>query len=292
MSIISGFEHFIREDETLAPYTWLRLGGPAQYFAEPTTPEELAALAARCSEQGVPIRLIGGGSNILVRSEGVGGVVVQLTAAAFAEIHADGNSLHVGCGAKLAHAISISVREGLAGLEQLVGIPGTVGGALRTNAGARGGDIGQYTAGATVLTRGGQLIQRERNDLHFAYRHSSLDELVILDAVFELDTDEPREIARRMQTLWIVKKAGQPLGNPNAGCIFKNPRGSDAAEVIEQAGLKGARIGGAEVSSRHANFIVVDRDATSDDVLRLIDQMREQTANRLGVELEAQIEVW
>ena len=292
MSITKGFEHFIREDEPLAPHTWLRLGGPAQYFAEPTTVEELAELASRCREAGVPIRLLGGGSNLLVRDEGVPGVVVQLTGAAFSEIRSEGNTLIVGGGAKLAHVISIAVRDGLAGLEQLVGIPGTIGGALRTNAGAPGGDIGQFTSAATVMTRDGKIIERQRSELHFAYRQSSLDELVIVGAKLSLEQEEPREVARRMQTLWIVKKANQPLGDPNAGCVFKNPRGGDAADVIEQAGMKGARVGGAEVSSQHANFIVVDRGGTSSDVLKLIDEVKEQTANRLGVELELQIEIW
>ena len=292
MSIIAGFEHFMRSDEPLAPHTWLRLGGAAEYFAEPTSPEELAALVERCRDADVPMRLLGGGSNLLIRDAGVSGVVVQLNAPAFCELKVAGDKLHVGSGAKLAQVISMSVREGMAGLEQLVGIPGTVGGALHSNAGTHGGDIGQFTVAATVLTRSGELLQRQASDLHFAYRHSSLDELVILDAQFQLERDDPLEIARRMQTLWIVKKAGQPMGNPNAGCIFKNPRGVSAAEVIDQAGLKGTRVGGAEVCKQNANFIVVDRDATSMEVLELIEQMKQQVADRCGVELQQQIEVW
>lgn len=292
MSFISGFEHCVLTDEPLAGYTWFRLGGPAQYFAEPTSQDELAALVQRCRDESVPIRLLGGGSNVLVRDEGVAGVVVRLTAPEFCNIRVEQNVVIAGSGAKLGHIISVSVREGLAGLEQLVGIPGTVGGALHGNASTHGGDIGQFTEGATVLTRSGELISRQKNEMHFAYRHSSLDELAILDARFELEDEDPRTITRRMQTLWIVKKANQPMGNVNAGCIFKNPRGGSSAEAIEQAGLKGTRIGGAEVSGQHANYFIAHAGATSDDVLRLIDLVKRQVSDRLGVELEQQIEVW
>jgi len=197
-----------------------------------------------------------------------------------------------GGAAKLGHAISTSVREGLAGLETLVGIPGTIGGALHGNAGSRGGDIGQWTCQATVMTRAGEIIERTREELVFAYRESSLDELVILGAKFELDPDDQEELTKRMQKQWIVKKASQPLGHQSAGCIFKNPRGMSAGMLIEQAGLKSTRSGQAEVSDRHANFIVAEQGATTGDVLRLIDLVRDRVAERLGIELETEIEIW
>jgi UDP-N-acetylmuramate dehydrogenase len=177
-------------------------------------------------------------------------------------------------------------------LETLVGIPGMIGGALHGNSGSHGGDIGQWTESAEVMTRTGEIIQRPREDLVFAYRHSSLDELVILSAQFQLDQEDPQELTKRMQKQWIVKKASQPLAHQSAGCIFKNPRGISAGMLIEQAGLKGTRVGGAEVSDRHANFVVVDRDASSNDVLQLIDLLRSRVAEQLGVELELEIEIW
>ncbi len=292
MSLLTEFESIVRSGEPLAPHTWFHLGGPAEYFAEPRTIEELQTLVRRSVDEGIHLRLLGGGSNVLVRDEGVPGMVVRLTAPAFSDIEAKGRRLIAGGGAKLGHLISVSVREGLAGLEPLVGIPGTVGGALHGNAGSRGGDIGQWTCRATVMTRTGELLVRERDDLTFAYRESSLDELVILQAEFELEQDDPEELTKRMQKYWIVKKAGQPLGHQSAGCIFKNPRGMSAGMLIEQAGLKGSRVGGAEVSDLHANFIVADSSATSQDVLRLIDLIRSRVAERLGVELETEIEVW
>jgi UDP-N-acetylmuramate dehydrogenase len=292
MASLSGFEKFIRTDEPLAPHTWFHLGGPAEYFAEPDTVDQLAALARRCREEEIPLRLLGGGSNVLVRDAGVKGVVLHLSKPAFGEVNVQGQTVTAGGGAKLGHIISVAVREGLAGLETLVGIPGTLGGALHGNAGGHGGDIGQWTCHATVLTRAGEVIQRKREELVFAYRQSSLDELVILDAQLKLDSDDPQELTKRMQKQWIIKKSGQPLSHQSAGCVFKNPRGMSAGMLIDQAGLKGTRVGQAEVSDRHGNFIIANADATSDDVLKLIELVRQRVSERLGIELEREIEIW
>lgn len=282
----------MRLHEPLAPHTWMGIGGPADYFAEPRTVEELQAVVQRAANEGLQVRLLGGGSNLLVRDEGVQGVVIRLSAPAFNQIQVGKNSITAGGGARLAHVISSAVRAGLGGLETLVGIPGTIGGALHGNAGSHGGDVGQWTSQANVMTRTGEIITRDRGDLVFAYRHSSLDELVIIDAQFQLESEDSQELTKRMQKQWIVKKASQPLAHQSAGCIFKNPRGLSAGLLIDQAGLKGTRIGGAEVSDRHANFIVVDRDTSSQDVLQLVDLVRSGVAEQLGVELELEIEIW
>ncbi|MBX7166396.1 MAG: UDP-N-acetylmuramate dehydrogenase [Pirellulales bacterium] len=292
MSLPKAFSEFVQPAEPLAPHTWFRIGGPAEYFARPRTIEELTALVEYGRDAGVPVRLLGGGSNVLVRDEGVPGLVIQLSEPQFAAIRAEGNVVTAGGAAKLGHVISVAVREGLAGLETLVGIPGTVGGALHGNAGGRGGDVGQWTAQATVMTRAGKILVRQRDEMVFAYRESSLDELVILEARFQLEEGEPTELTRRMQQQWIVKKAAQPLGHQSAGCIFKNPRGMSAGMLIDQAGLKGTRVGGAEVSDRHANFIVADPGTSAADVLRLIDLIKGRVAERQGVDLETEIEIW
>lgn len=292
MAFPSGFEHIVRENELLAPFTSFRLGGPAQYFAEPTTVDELVSLVRACRDEEIPVRLLGGGSNILVRDEGVQGVVIHLSAAEFSKISVVGDLLRAGGGAKLAHVISFAVREGMGGLESLVGIAGTVGGALHGNAGSHAGDIGQWTNAARVLTRSGELLERKREDLRFAYCESSLDELVILEADFALEKTDPAELTKRMQKMWIVNKAVQPTTNQNAGAIFRDAGGMSAASLIEQAGLKSASSGGAEVSERNANYIVTDTDATSADVLDLIDKLRSGVAGRLGVELELSLEIW
>jgi len=282
----------VKEKVPLAERTWFKLGGPAQFFAEPQSVDELQAVVQRCRDESLQVRLLGGGSNVLVRDEGVKGMVVSLTGDAFSKISVDGTTVLAGGGANLANVITASVGAGLAGLEPLVGIPGTIGGALHGNSGTQAGDIGQWTSRATVMTRSGELVTRERNDLVFAYRQSSLDELVIVDAQFELEEENPDEITKRMQKQWIFKKANLPMAHENTGCIFRNPRGMSAGMLIDQAGLKGERVGGAEVSQRHANFFITHPKATTHDVLKLIDVVRSRVAERMSVELETEIAIW
>ncbi len=292
MGLISGFEHCVRENEPLAPHTWLRLGGPAEYFAEPTNVEELAALIRRCHEQEVPVRLLGGGSNILVPSAGVAGVIISISAPTFGDIQIRGNEVTAGGGARLSHVISSTARDGLAGLEPLVGVPGSVGGALHGNSGNHGTDVGQWCREATVMTRTGEILTRGPDDLRFSYRQSSLDELVIVSARFQLEPDDPVELTRRMQKLWIVKRSSEPSSELGAGCMFKNPQGMSAAELIEQAGLKGSHVWAAEISEKNGNFIVADAGASSDDVRQLLDLVVGRVSANWGVELEHQIEIW
>jgi len=292
MTWTTGFEKIVRRDEPLAMHTWFQLGGPAEFFAEPNDADELIALLKRCQEEGVLVRMLGSGSNILVRDEGVSGMVLRLGAPAFANIRVEGPSLIAGGGAALGRVITTAVHQGLAGLETLIGIPGTLGGAIHGNAGTHGDDVGQWTEEATVITDSGDVLTRKRDELVFGYRQSSLDDLVILEAKLTLEEDDPQQLARRMQKHWIVKKAAQPMGHQSAGCVFRNPSGANAGELIENAGLKGTRIGGAVVSDRHANFIVAEPECTSQDVLRLIDLIRSQVHERLGVELQRELEVW
>jgi UDP-N-acetylmuramate dehydrogenase len=238
------------------------------------------------------MRVLGGGSNLLVRDEGVPGVVLRLSHPAFSNITADGTIVTAGAGASLSHLISHSVKAGLAGLDTLVGIPGTVGGALHGNAGGKSGDIGQHVRSVRVVTVAGDSFVRKEDELEFAYRSSSLNELIILEAQFALHHEDPEEITRRMRKLWIMKKATQPLTFQSAGCIFKNPRGMSAGWLIDQAGLKGTRIGDAEFSDRHANFIVTHPGATSRDVQRLIELARSKVSEQFGVDLELEVQIW
>jgi UDP-N-acetylmuramate dehydrogenase len=292
MAFRSGFEHILREDEVLAPYTWLRLGGPAQYFAEPANVDELSQLVSRCQAEDMPVRLLGGGSNLLVRDSGVEGLVIHLSAATFCAVTIEDGGISAGGGAKLSHLISAAVREGLAGLESLVGIPGTVGGALHGNASSHGADIGTCTEAATVMAHSGEIIRRSREELLFAYRDSSLDELVILDARFALEQTDPQELTKKMQKLWIVNKAAQPLRDQTTVMMFKDPGGVSAASLIEQAGLEDSRIGAVELSDRNANYVVVEAGASARNVLDLIELLREGVSQRLGVELETAIDIW
>lgn len=292
MRSLDDFSDITLRDEPLAPYTWLKIGGPAQYFVRPRHPEELAEVVRCCHQEGIPIRVLGGGSNVLVRDEGVSGVVLHLVHESFSQVRVDDQRVTAGAGAPLSHVISQSVKGGLAGLDTLVGIPGTVGGALHGNAGGRSGDIGQHVRQAKVLTIDGELFVRKEDELMFAYRSSSLNELVILEAEFDLHPEDPEEISRRMRKLWIMRKATQPLTFQSAGCIFKNPRGMSAGWLIDEAGLKGTRIGNAEISDRHANFVVSHPGATAKDVQRLIDLARSRVLAQFGVDLEPEVQIW
>ncbi len=292
MSSLEDFSEITRRDEPLAPHTWLKVGGCAQYFIQPRHRDELTQVVHCCHENEIPVRVLGGGSNLLIRDEGVRGVVIQIAGEGFSQIEIEDTVVRSGGGALLSQLISQTVRAGLAGLETLAGIPGTVGGALHGNAGGRSGDIGQYVQSATVLTDRSETFTRTEDELSFAYRYSSIDELAVLECTFRLQQEDPDEITRRMRKLWIMKKAIQPLSFQSAGCIFKNPRGLSAGALIEQAGLKGTRIGEAEISDRHANFIVTQPGAKSTDVEQLIELARSQVAEQFGVDLEPEIEIW
>ncbi|MAG92398.1 MAG: UDP-N-acetylenolpyruvoylglucosamine reductase [Planctomycetaceae bacterium] len=292
MRSIEDFSEILQTSKLLAPLTWMRVGGPAQYFLEPRSLDELAQVTACCHENQIPVHILGNGSNLLIRDEGVSGAVIQMTAPEFLKIDIEGTRVSSGAGALLSNLISRSVEAELAGLDSLVGIPGTVGGALHGNAGGRIGDIGQFVRSVDVLTAKGERFTRTEDELSFGYRESSINELVILSGTFQLQRDDPHEIVQRMRKNWIVKKSAQPLTSQSAGCIFKNPRGMSTGSLIEQSGLKGARVGNAEISDRHANFVVTHEGATSDDVLRLIDLVRSKVAEQFGVDLELEIEIW
>lgn len=292
MHSLDEFHEILRRDEPLAPQTWLRVGGPAQYFLTPRSVEELSQVLQVCHSTGVPVRLLGSGSNLLVRDEGVAGAVVQLSAPEFAKIQIDGSNCRIGAGVLLSHVISETVRAGLAGFETLAGIPGTIGGALVGNTGGRHGDIGSLVKSISALDLEGNPVERTVDSLQFGYRISGLEDLVIISAEFELQPQSSEEITDRLRQIWVTKKASQPLASQSVGCIFKNPRGSSAGELIEKAGLKGTRLGGAEVSNRHANFLVTHEGATSDDVLRLMDLVKSKVAAQFGVHLEPEVRIW
>jgi UDP-N-acetylmuramate dehydrogenase len=283
----------VKTAEPLAPLVWFRLGGPAAYFARPRQPDELVTLLKRARDAGIAFKILGGGSNVLVRDEGIDALVIHLESPYFSNLTVRENVVSAGAAVPLTSLISGSARAGLAGLEILTGIPGTVGGALRGNAGERQGAIGQFVCRATVLDPADEIQVRERDDLSFADRDSSLDDPVILSAEFELAEEDPESVVRRMRRIWIMKKNNQPYGHQMSGCIFKNPSPDvSAGALIDQAGLKGTRIGGAEVSDRHANFIVADPGAASSDVLQLIERIRQRIWQQFGYELELQIQVW
>lgn len=287
------FREFVTVDQPLAPLVWFRLGGPAAYFAKPRGIEDLRAILKRAADAEIPFRLLGGGSNVLVRDGGAQALVIQVESPHFADVKVDGNRVTVGAAVPLTALISQTARAGLAGLEILTGIPGTVGGALLGNAGSRQGSIGSFVSRVQVLDSAWEIQERERDDLSFSGRQSNLDEPVVLSAEFELTPEDPESVVRRMRRVWIVKKENQPYGHQSSGFIFKNPSSDvSAGALIDQAGLKGSRVGGAEVSERHANFIIAHPGAKSDDVLQLIDQIQQRVWQQFGYELEPQLQIW
>jgi UDP-N-acetylmuramate dehydrogenase len=287
-----AFAEITRRQESLAPFTFLKIGGPAELLVQPRSAEELAAVVRRCYQDRLALRVLGSGCNLLVPDEGVTGVVVRLSEPAFRQISVEGKRVKAATGAPVSALISESARHGLAGLETLVGIPGTVGGALRTNAGDRSGDIGQFVRSVQVLDSRGDLQVREREELQFTEHASNLDDPVLLTAEFALEKDTSDAILKRMRKSWILRKGSVPPSFQSATRMFKNPRGWSAAALIEQTGLAKTRVGGAEVSDRDANYLIVHPGATARDVLRLLDLIRSRVQERFHVDLEREITVW
>ena len=292
MKWFAGLEKLVRTDYPLASETWLRIGGPAAYFVEPTNVEELAEVVRRCRENDVPMRVLGKGANLLIDDAGVKGAVIRLSAGRFTEVTFTENSVRTGAGADMGRLVLRCVREGRSGLEPLTGIPGSIGGCVKMNAGGAFGDIGNAVESVEVMTRDGEIFRRYRGDLAFAYRSTNISAMFILAAEFRLTEDDPHRILKQVKQIWMYKKNTQPLGSRNAGCVFKNPRGLSAGALIDRAGLKGKRVGGAHVSQKHANFILADPGTRAGDVLKLINTVRETVYKRSEVYLELELEVW
>lgn len=292
MSIFSGLENIVKEKCPLAPYTWYGLGGPADYLITPQSREQIVEVLQRCREHQLPVRVLGFGSNLLVGDEGVRGAVIRLENPVFCEFKLEGTTLKAGAGANLNKLVLESVRKGLAGLEALTGIPGSIGGAVRMNAGGRFGDLGSVVQRVTVMNLEGQVFEKAKPELVFDYRSTNITAKLILEAAMELTESDPESLLQVVKEVWIYKKNTQPLDTHNAGCIFKNPRGMSAGALIDRAGLKGTQIGGAVVSEKHANFFIAEKGCRSSDVRQLIDLVRTKVREKFDVELELELEIW
>jgi UDP-N-acetylmuramate dehydrogenase len=277
---------------SLADLTSLGFGGPAEFLSRPGSVPEVEEALDAARRRGLPVHVMGRGTNLMVSDRGVRGLVMVIGPKALSDVRIDGERLTAGAGAPLSRAVAAAIERGLAGLEPLAGIPGSVGGALTMNAGTRDGDIGQVTAAVTAIDREGRPVRYARPDLTFAYRSSSLEQDTIVEAEFDLRPADPGTLRDRVEELRRKRAASQPLGVRSAGCVFKNPPGDAAGRLIDAAGLKGARVGGLEVSARHANFFVNVGGATFNDACRLIDRVRDEVRTRFGVELELEVELW
>ncbi len=292
MKSFAGLEKIVKRDYPLAGETWLRIGGPAEFLIEPHTVDQLRQVVTACRQAGVPMRVLGRGANLLVDDAGIKGAVIRLCQGEFADVSPTDVGIRAAAGADMGKLVLRCVREGRSGLEALTGIPGSVGGCVRMNAGGVFGDIGNAVESVEVMSADGEVFTRYRGDLAFAYRWTNITAPFILAAEFRLSEDDPHRILKQVKQIWIYKKNTQPLGSRNAGCIFKNPRGLSAGALIDRAGLKGKRVGGAHVSLKHANFILADNGTRASDVLKLINVIRETVYKKNEVYLELEIEVW
>ena len=289
---MSEFAPYLEFDAPIGRMTSYRVGGPADRLFRPETEEQLAAMTARARSDGVEVRVLGGGSNVLVRDEGVGGVVVRLDGPAFGDARIEGSRVTVGVGAKLMVLCRRLSERGLSGLEGLAGIPGSVGGAIRMNAGGREGSFGDVVREIRVLCADGSIETWSRDQVGFGYRCSAIGDRIALSAVLELEQKDPAGVSDCFRANLAAKNASQPTNQRTAGCVFKNPEGASAGALIDKAGLKGVRCGQASVSRLHANFIVTHPGARASDVLDLIDRIRGSVHKTLGVELGLEIEIW
>jgi UDP-N-acetylmuramate dehydrogenase len=288
----AGLEEIVTENAPLAQFTWYRIGGPAKYLIQPRSAEELAEAAKCCSENEIPIYVLGLGANLLVADEGVDAAVFRLDQEFWRTVKIEGTRLEVGAGADMQKLLLRAVRAGLAGIECLAGIPGTIGGGIRMNAGGKFGDIGALVQNVLVMDSNGETFQRTKDDLVFEYRSTNISAPFILSATLELEEDDPERIMRKTKEIWMYKRNTQPLNTKNCGCIFKNPRGLSAGALIDQAGLKGMSVGGAEVSEKHANFVIAHPGCRADDVMKLIKLIREKVWEKNQIHLESEVKIW
>lgn len=284
---VSPATRIVRE-EALAPRTTMRVGGAARLFAEPASASDLEHLLVAAGRRDTPWLLLGRGSNLVIPDEGVEALVISLSHACWSECELlAGGMIRAGAGLRLKNLCGVAAKAGLAGFEFLEGIPGTLGGALRMNAGAMGGWILDLVEELRLLDRHGRLITLRKNELESRYRsNTALEGAIALGAVLRSSGRAPTEdILRQIEAYREKRQASQPR-EPSAGCLFRNPPGDSAGRLIDQCGLKGLSVGGARVSEKHANFIVNTGSATAADVIALARQVRERVREQRGIELE------
>ncbi|HJA12500.1 MAG TPA: UDP-N-acetylmuramate dehydrogenase [Candidatus Mediterraneibacter merdipullorum] len=286
---IAGGENVLR-DEPMSAHTTFRIGGPTDYFVTPGTPEEIAAVTKLCQSGGIPYYIIGNGSNLLVGDKGFRGVIIQVYKNRNA-IRVEGNEVHAQAGALLSKVAAAACQAGLAGLEFASGIPGTVGGAVRMNAGAYGGEMKQVLKCASVLTPQGEVLTLSVDEMKMGYRTSIVSRMdyIVLDAVLTLEPGDEKEIRAKMEELKEKRVSKQPLEYGSAGSTFKRPEGYFAGKLIQDAGLCGFRVGNAQVSEKHCGFVINLGGATAAEVVELMDEVVRRVEEESGVRLEPEV---
>lgn len=287
---ISGIVKHLKVNEPLSHFTTWRIGGPAHYFVETQSIDELSRLRALATIERVPFFVIGSGSNTLFSDKGFPGIVVKLSGDFTATVY-EGENAVAGAGVWLPTLVKQCAEQGLSGIECLAGIPGSVGGALVSNAGTSQGCIGDRIAWVDVLAETGTVIRRERREIEFGYRHSGLAGSLILRASINLKNAAKNDILKTISELLTRRSQTQPAGTWNAGSVFKNPPGDSAGRLIDACGLKGLTFGGAKISEKHANFIINTGSATASDIRSLITIIHERVQDRFGISLELEIKI-
>jgi UDP-N-acetylenolpyruvoylglucosamine reductase len=281
----------IRRDEPLAKHTTLRVGGPADMYVEPATEEDLAGVLVFCNKRCLPFFIMGRGSNLLVRDGGFRGVVICLAHASFGHIEVAGERLHCGAGAKLKSVTIKATQSGLSGVEFLEGIPGSVGGALRMNAGAMGSATFDVVESVRFMDYTGEIREYTKDEIPVEYRCCPLlKNQIALGVVFKCVQASREEVGKRMKAFSEKRWKTQPAA-PSAGCIFKNPEKIPAGRLMDELGLKGTRVGDAVMSAKHGNFIVNDGNATARDILELVEILKRRIKAERGIDLQTEIEI-
>ena len=290
-SALPGLE--MHENEPMSAHCSFRIGGPARLMACPASGAEAAALLRLLREADAPVELMGKGTNLLVADEGLDAVVVRLGEAISGAELLPGDRVRAGAGISLAKLAVFAAEAGLSGLEFAHGIPGSLGGAVFMNAGAYGGEMKDVLESAEIALPDGTLREVPAEELELSYRHSALEGsgALVTAATVKLTPAEPETIRARMRELMEKRRASQPLDMPSAGSTFKRPAGGYAAALIDQAGLKGFAIGGAQVSEKHAGFVINRGGATFDDVLRLMEHIQKTVLEKSGVRLEPEVRI-
>lgn len=287
--LVTSVDGLVKRDEPLAKHTTYRIGGPAALFIECDSVTDLERTIETCAEESLEWTILGKGSNILASDDGYGGAVLVL-GKGFKRHHCDGDSVTSGAAVILAALVQQAFKQGQTGLEFAVGIPGTLGGALAMNAGTRDDWIGSIVESVTVYVPGSGLTNVRGPEIDWGYRRSGLTRRgVIVESTLALKQGDASHIRQVMEASLRRRKRNQPLGTPNAGSVFVNPPGDSAGRIIESLGLKGASVGGAQISDVHANFIVNTGNATASDVIALIARVRDAAREAHGIELTPEI---
>lgn len=284
-------EMIVKENEKLSHYTYTKTGGPADVLVFPKSKDEVAAIVAWVNEKQVPLTVLGNSSNVIIKDGGVRGIVMILTEMDHMEVKR--HRLTVQSGARLIDASRMALAERLSGLEFACGIPGSVGGAVYMNAGAYDGEVEEVIESVVVITREGKIKTYSKDELEFSYRHSKLQETneIVLEVVFELEKGKHEAIKARMDELTALRESKQPLEYPSCGSVFKRPTGYFTGKLIQEAGLQGLTWGGAQVSMKHAGFIVNINQATATDYIELIAHIKKVIMEHYGVPLETEVRI-